>query len=1401
MKLTKVVAALAFCVITGAYAGDVVYLKPDPQGTRAFKDGTSWANAYDDVATAVAAAGANPIYAAKGVYKISAEVTVATDGFAIYGGFAGENDSETIAGRDLVNDQTIFSGDVNDGTKPDVWQHVETNGYAVTQTDTSANVVVNGKISLPTVFSGGYDAYACKYDAGNTRRAFTVSSNVGGRFDGIVFTGFTGLGWGNTGSAINYNASTAAAYISNCRFVGCHNEGNNGVVYRTAGTGVLYIEDTSFEFCSAKVRSSAVEALGPTEISRCRFLGCCRPSGNSGANVLWLNSAAGCRVRDSEFVRCLNVGGTSAGDDNDSAPANLVSGMYSYAMDGCVVSNCYTASEFGYGTPLVNLANNSRVGGTKFASNLSLVKPAGAKRGYGMVGTSCRGAREYTFDNCLFVGNEIVAPELDGTCATSYALGVVGNAQTGVRIEVVGCVFDSNAASGVTGDGISPVLCRGVVSAAPTSSSDCQVGVANCTFTGPSGTGMYDMVQYGQHNRYLYIANTLFLLDDNAVANPFSFEVPSKVDLYSCTVQNMVTPPAGIHGATNYEYDKVPLSGYVPQVRVPGIRETADVSTNNPAKVGTTYAIRPYGEEGWKELVYVDRSVTASPTPVVDAKGDVRTFGGATRGAYQTMSALAEDPTARVLVVRCAPPNGGSITAGSSAQMVAISEECQPVSVGQSSQHFVFTGWYDEYGCQIYDGDHLAFPAQEMTGDLVVEARFEAAQNFNVTYDLGIYGGFLSSGENAWTVSCSPGAAFPAPQAYTNAADWIINGWLEEVPETVPSSNVTIHARGVTKDLRIVYLVPADEATPGADGTSWAKAYGDFGKAYVDAAACRGEVWIKKGVHVVTKGTTFLPNVEAVRGGFNGDEDDAADADPENNVTVLTGDASGNNYWIGPDGSTNLGTIWDGDEYSVPEVTTDIGSYFRCGGNNGDDTMNLLIAGASPMVTNVLIDGVTVTGFGNAALDVSASGCSGLVIRRCRFIANNTKQNASVSVVHTGAGSVGAKLSIVDTLFLGNTRAIQGASNALSTNLIANCRFENNYAPKSGASLRAASQFQVCVTNCDFVQNFAYSVNVLGAPDDQNEAVNTPAISLVGLRTFPASSTVVDTRFVDNRTIGAGPGAVAASGDHTCVNVIRCAFTGNRGTISGDSTASPAMTHAACIATRSTGRTLTVRDSYFADNFMNASGTGRHTASVFAGVCFNTTFLNCTFERNAMANATASQISGTVAMSANIGFANCVFNENLLSGASEFTVVATPAFTLLNSTVRNTADGYAAFALPDGVDVLKYDSRVSGTDAKVPAVKAAKTRNGATACGIVDKVLGRPLYLGTDGQVYFKNDSSTWRCLTSASEPTTQTLSNAGVSDGSPIVRDAFGEVRKANNIWCAPIVGGLRSGLVIVVR
>ena len=107
-QVTVVVAVL----FAALQAAAVVYLKPIGENeTRTTIDGSSWECAFATLADAVAAVvnESEPvIYAAKGVYIITAKQTVANlSSFAIYGGFAGDR-IETLEERDLTGNWPLL---------------------------------------------------------------------------------------------------------------------------------------------------------------------------------------------------------------------------------------------------------------------------------------------------------------------------------------------------------------------------------------------------------------------------------------------------------------------------------------------------------------------------------------------------------------------------------------------------------------------------------------------------------------------------------------------------------------------------------------------------------------------------------------------------------------------------------------------------------------------------------------------------------------------------------------------------------------------------------------------------------------------------------------------------------------------------------------------------------------------------------------------------------------------------------------------------------------------------------------------------------------------------------------------------------------------------------------------
>ena len=100
MKILLNIACVCAFALTGL-SDTILYVKPGGIG-----EGTSWSDATDFVtgaATAKAGTGACSIYVAKGNYLITSQVAV-PPGTSVYGGFAGDDMSETPEGRNLEAD-------------------------------------------------------------------------------------------------------------------------------------------------------------------------------------------------------------------------------------------------------------------------------------------------------------------------------------------------------------------------------------------------------------------------------------------------------------------------------------------------------------------------------------------------------------------------------------------------------------------------------------------------------------------------------------------------------------------------------------------------------------------------------------------------------------------------------------------------------------------------------------------------------------------------------------------------------------------------------------------------------------------------------------------------------------------------------------------------------------------------------------------------------------------------------------------------------------------------------------------------------------------------------------------------------------------------------------------------
>lgn len=218
-----------------------VYVKSDAAGGN---DGSSWANAYTSLATAIENAPAeSEIWVAGGIYKAGeAGADPVTTYFHVdkplylYGGFAG--DETTIDQRDLSANETILSGDLNGDDIP--------NDFLTNRTDNGFHVVL-------------MDLFAAD---GSIFDGFTVEGGAA-RY-GNIWMGADESEWFGGGIL-----SLASCEIRNCTFQ--QNGGGHGSALNTLGGAEVVIENCSFENNDGEFGTLRMDSHFSADVLNCNF--------------------------------------------------------------------------------------------------------------------------------------------------------------------------------------------------------------------------------------------------------------------------------------------------------------------------------------------------------------------------------------------------------------------------------------------------------------------------------------------------------------------------------------------------------------------------------------------------------------------------------------------------------------------------------------------------------------------------------------------------------------------------------------------------------------------------------------------------------------------------------------------------------------------------------------------------------------------------------------------------------------------------------------------------------------------------------------------------------------------------------------------------------------------------
>ncbi|MBP6826454.1 MAG: T9SS type A sorting domain-containing protein [Saprospiraceae bacterium] len=403
------------------------------------------------------------------------------------------------------------------------------------------------------------------------------------------------------------------------------------------------------------------------------------------------------------------------------------------------------------------------------------------------------------------------------------------------------------------------------------------------------------------------------------------------------------------------------------------------------------------------------------------------------------------------------------------------------------------------------------------------------------------------------------------------------------------------------------------------NGTSWADAYTSLDAALA-VAVPGGQVWVAAGVYKSSNPTPKSFNVQSgvqLYGGFAGTETALSQRNYETNVTILSGDISGNDIsgdftQNRTDNALHVLYVQNGN----PSDRAVIDGFRIAGGNTSnvasDPDLNQrgggILATAKLTVRNCFFT----DNFGRAGGCISALAAagSGLIADNCIFDGNySTSQSACIHIRQVTAADVNR------CIFRNNLTNRGCVYPETSTNVkIDSCLFENN---ETGASQFGAAMFtwqsNFVLSNSTIRKNTAY--NAAGMYNDGRENI---------------SSFVVDNCVFDSNTVTNYGG--------TCLYNWICNFEVKNSTFKGNyaPTSGSAMYNRSCKGT--------IHDCLFEDGLAGpagGAGFGGALANYSAGT--DITYQGCTFKRN---KAQRSGGAMTVGFTAGVKLIDCLFEQN-----------------------------------------------------------------------------------------------------------------------------------------------------------
>lgn len=474
------------CCTTLALNAQVIYVKSGALGAN---NGTTWANAFNNLDAALTAATANSqIWVASGVYKPNTATTPnksfeLASGVALYGGFAGTE--TTLAQRNFVTNVTILNGDINGDdltdslalNKSDNAWHV----LVVYQTNASLRAIVDGFI----IRNGATKTATADPDL--TKRGGGLVAAAKLTIRNCTFTQNTAVSGGGMAAL---DAASAGLIVDNCIFDG------NTATSQTAGLYLRTSNNATIKNCTFRNNITTRGSLYPQSckgivVDSCLFENNKTIAGQFTSGLFtWQSTFV---LKNSTFRG--NTGSTAAAMYNDGRE-----GGNSFVIDNCLFENNIAD---GYGGAIYNWQTNFTIKNSTFRNN-------NASNAAGIYSDGRENISSFVIDSCLFEKNT----------ALDYGGTAVYNFKT--NCEIKNSQFSGNVAPS---------------SGASMYNGDSKVTVSKCLFENEKANFGAVMANFGSTSDVILDGNTFNLnqatTSGGALINGFIAKVTVKNSTFS----------------------------------------------------------------------------------------------------------------------------------------------------------------------------------------------------------------------------------------------------------------------------------------------------------------------------------------------------------------------------------------------------------------------------------------------------------------------------------------------------------------------------------------------------------------------------------------------------------------------------------------------------------------------------------------------------------------------------------------------------------------------------------------------------------------------------------------------------------------------------------------------------